>query len=151
MEQLEMFDGAEVWKDVPGYEGRYQVSDHGRVRSVDRVLEFSGYTTKTGKWKSASKRRFKGCLLAPGPQPSGHLSVAIGRRNSKQVHALVLLAFVGPCPEGHEVLHLNHNPADNRLTNLKYGTRSENVKMDYEVGVRKVHPNFIGSRWRQHA
>jgi hypothetical protein len=67
---------------------------------------------------------------------SGHLSVAIGKGNSRQVHQLVLEAFVGPCPEGYEVLHLNHEPSDNRLVNLKYGTRSENVRMDYAVGAR---------------
>lgn len=51
-------------------------------------------------------------------------------------------AFVGPCPAGHEVLHLNHTPGDNRRRNLKYGTRSENIKMDFAAGTRKKHPNF---------
>jgi hypothetical protein len=64
------------------------------------------------------------------------------------VHRLVLLAFVGPCPAGHEVLHLNHQPADNRLENLRYGTRSENIAMDWAVGTRRMHPNTIGARWR---
>ena len=45
-------------------------------------------------------------------------------------------AFVGPRPEGNEVLHLNGNPSDNRLENLKYGTRRENILMDYATGVR---------------
>lgn len=43
------------------------------------------------------------------------------------VHRLVALAFIGPCPEGMEVLHINGEPDDNRLENLRYGTRAENV------------------------
>jgi hypothetical protein len=137
----------EHWKDIPGYEGRYQVSDLGRVRSVDRLVEFPRYL-RDGAWRSASLRKRKGVLLRPGPMRSGHLTVALGRGNSRQVHQLVLLAFVGPCPEGHEVLHLDHDPKNNRLDNLKYGTRSENIKMDYAAGRRQVHPNLAGSRWR---
>ena len=87
-------------------------------------------------------------MLRPGATRSGHLSVAIGKNNSCAVHQLVMQAFVGPCPDGCEVLHLNHNPADNRLVNLKYGTRSENLKMDYAAGTRKVPEAFIGARWR---
>jgi len=51
-----------------------------------------------------------------------------------------MLAFVGVCPDRCEVLHLDHNPANNALTNLKYGTRGENVTMDYDVGTRKRKP-----------
>lgn len=59
-----------------------------------------------------------------------------------------MLAFEGPCPKGCEVLHLNHNPSDNRRANLKYGTRSENMKMDYAVGVRKSPTWLAGARWK---
>jgi hypothetical protein len=58
---------------------------------------------------------------------SGHLSVALGKGNSKQVHQLVLLAFRGPCPPGKESRHMNDIPGDNRLTNLRYGTRRQNM------------------------
>jgi len=116
----------EEWRDVPGYEGQYQVSDMGRVRSVDRVKTFPAYTTSGGIARAASVRRFKGKMLRPGPQPSGHLSVAIGKGNSRQVHQLVMEAFVGACPPEHEVLHGDGNPANNALTNLRYGTRKEN-------------------------
>lgn len=55
---------------------------------------------------------------------------------------------MGPCPAGHEVLHKDHNPANNKKRNLRYGTRGENVKADFIAGNRKVHANFIGARWR---
>jgi len=120
----------EVWKDIPGYEGRYQVSDQGRVRSLDHRVRLVSQGVET-------TRLVPGKILRPGPSSSGHLSVSLGKGNSKGVHTLVLLAFVGPPPEGHESLHLNHTPSDNRKVNLRYGTRSENVRMDYETGGRE--------------
>lgn len=131
----------EIWKDIPGYEGRYQVSDAGRVRSVDRPVRVVCHGVDTVPVA-------QGKVLRPGRNNSGHVTVALGRGNSRLVHQLVLEAFVGPCPNGCEVLHLNHQPADNRLSNLNYGTRSENLRMDWAAGRRTVHPNFIGARWR---
>lgn len=98
----------EIWKDVPGYEGQYRVSDAGNVMSY--------------------RQRAEGRLLRPGRMPMGHLSVALGRGNSQCVHKLVLLAFVGPPPPKQECRHLNGIPSDNRLVNLCWGTRSENIR-----------------------
>lgn len=131
----------EQWKDIPGYEGRYQVSDHGNVRSLPHRVRLVAHGKET-------TRLSPGRPLRPGRRPSGHTTVSLGRGKSVGVHQLVMLAFVGPCPDGCEVLHLDHNPANNGAANLRYGTRSENLAMDYEVGARKVHPNFIGARWR---
>ena len=110
----------ERWKPIPGYEGQYEVSDQGRVRSSTRLVMCEG--TVKGSYFSVKQGR----ILKPGRMPAGHLSVALGRRNSQCVHRLVLLAFVGPAPAGCECLHTNGNPADNRLINLRWGTRSEN-------------------------
>ena len=111
----------EIWKLVPGYDGKYEVSDQGQIRSY--------------------KRRPEGRILRPGRMPSGHLSVALGRKNSQCVHKLVLLAFVGAAPDKHECLHMNGNPADNRLSNLRWGTRSENMKDAYAHGARDRENN----------
>ena len=104
---------SERWRAVPGYVGLYEVSDLGRVRSIDRVLP----------------RRWRGRLLTPTAMSSGYLVVTLWR-NGKQrtwlIHRLVLLGFVGDPPDGHEALHLNGDNADNRLTNLTWGTHSEN-------------------------
>jgi len=110
----------EIWKDIPRYEGQYQVSTLGNVRSFRRSV--------------APK------LLKPGRMSGGHLSVALGRGNSRCVHELVLLAFVGPAPIKHECRHLNGNPVDNRLENLKWGTRSENIKDKTAHGLSKLKP-----------
>ena len=122
----------EEWRPVVGHEGAYEVSNWGHVRSVTRYVRLVAHGIET-------KRLSPGKLLKPGKQSSGHVSVAIGKGNSRVVHQLVLEAFVGPCPKNCESLHLNHNPADNRLANLRYGTRSENLKMDYEVGTRVAY------------
>lgn len=133
----------EQWKDIPGYKGRYQASTAGRVRSLDREVFVDERKSKRGSFM----RKCRGRILRPGPHSSGHLSVALGLGCSKMVHQLVLLTFVGPVPDGRETLHKNHKPTDNRLTNLKYGTRSENLKMDYAAGGRTAKRRaIVGTR-----
>jgi len=110
----------ERWKWVIGYEGFYQVSDLGRVRSVDRVVVHprSGPTKLVGR------------VLRPAPRDQvGHLTVNLckeGAGTSVYVHRLVMAAWVGPCPEGLEVCHGPNGVADNSISNLSYGTHSEN-------------------------
>jgi len=110
----------ETWADVPGFEGSYQVSDRGRVRSLDRVIKVDG---KRGRFEYVKR----GQMLAPQNDAHGYLHVAIGKGNVQKIHRLVLAAFVGPCPVGQEVRHMNGDSRDNRLANLVYGTRLENM------------------------
>lgn len=101
----------EIWRPVKGYEGLYEVSDQGRVRSLRR----SGTPGRV-----LTQQQSKGKL---------YLLVRLSRnsqRKIKTVHSLVLGAFVGPRPAHMEVRHLNGNAIDNRLTNLAYGTSLEN-------------------------
>ncbi len=79
-------------------------------------------------------RFFKGKILNPSKcDKNGHVGVWIrGLENEKKVversvHRLVMLAFVGLPPKGKEVRHINGIPTDNRLKNLVYGTRTENI------------------------
>lgn len=121
----------EQWRPVVGYEGSYEVSDLGRVRSLDR-------TTRDGK-------RLRGCVLKPFVMPSGHLRVGLsrGEGRTKKVHRLVLEAFIGPCPPEMEALHRNGVPGDCRLVNLRWGTKSEDARDQIAHGVhsmaRKTH------------
>ena len=125
----------EVWKAIPGYEGRYEVSDQGRVRSLDADVKC------IGPIKGEYYSRRKGRMLKPGRMPFGHLSVALGKGNSRCVHELVLLAFVGAPYAGRECLHRNGVPNDNRLVNLHWGTRSENMCDAYAHGARDREKN----------
>lgn len=112
----------ETWKPIAGYEGSYEVSDHGRVRSLDRIV--------TGA--NGIPMRISGRIRRPGTHiRSGHKQIILranGELFGRFVHRLVLEAFVGPCPEGMECCHNDGNPANNRLENLRWGTRSENVQ-----------------------
>lgn len=123
----------EEWKPIPGYEGSYEVSNQGRVRSLERID--SGGNHRRGK------------ILSPRKNPyRGHLAVLLykeDRRASQLVHRLVLEAFIGPCPEGMESCHWNDVSDDNRLVNLRWGTRSDNRKDSVRNGThnnaRKTH------------
>lgn len=132
----------EIWRDIPGYEGQYQVSDLGNVRSLDRFI-----TAKASSRAFAHMRFYAGKMLRPGPTGKhGHLTVALGKGNSVYVHLAVLLAFVGPVPEGQEGRHLNTLTSDNRLANLAYGTRSENNMDLHRNGRRRRDWNPETSR-----
>lgn len=122
---------SERWRPVPGYHGAYEVSDQGRVRS------WKVYRGKPGP------RILKGV-----PKVEGHLNVGLvdaeGRVRFRMIHALVLEAFVGPRPEwAEESRHLDGDPANNALANLRYGTRSENQLDSVRHGThhmaRKTH------------
>lgn len=106
----------EQWKPIPGYEGIYEVSAQGRVRSIDRL--------------DARGRRIRGRVLKPETNRYGHLQVGLwsgGEKCKAYVHRLALLAFIGPPPEGMEGCHNDGNPSDNRLENLRWDTRSANM------------------------
>ena len=126
----------EIWKDIPGYEGKYQASTLGKIKSLDRMVKYENH--RTG---SAYCRPMKGRILKPGTFcKSGHVSVVLGHgKNGSPVHQLVMKTFVGHPPKGMEVLHINGNPKDNRLSNLRYGTRTENILDVY----------WQGKKWRK--
>lgn len=127
----------ERWLPVVGFEGRYEVSDHGRVRSVDRSEIYVRKDQYSGRDLTIS-RILKGRLLRPGKSKSGHVTVAVGKGNSRLVHHLVLEAFVGPRPEGMEGRHRNDVPNQNDLQNLCWGTRSENLHDAVRNGKRAI-------------
>lgn len=127
----------EEWRPIPGFEGAYEVSDLGRVRSLERHVRL--VTRQAGE----TRRRVSPRILRPGPSSTGHLSVALGKSNSKGVHTLVMRAFVGEPPQGMEVRHRDGNPANNCLFNLQYGTRSENNKDTTLHGRRKLTPEQV--------
>lgn len=113
----------EQWKPIPDWEGLYEVSDQGRVRSLDReVAGRNRYGEIT--------RTLRGRVLKAPPNSDGYLMVSLCRDGSpvsRKVHVLVAVAFLGERPEGMDVCHNNGNPADNRLLNLRYDTRAENI------------------------
>jgi hypothetical protein len=109
----------EEWRDVAGYEGRYQVSSLGRVKSLDRVVR-----TKDGRLFS-----LRGIVLRDSPGTHGYPMLDLsknGQRKRIGVHIIVARAFIGPTPPGQEVRHQDGDRLNRRADNLEYGTRSQN-------------------------
>ena len=132
MADIELLEGEE-WRPVVGLEGEYEVSNMGRIRSLDRVL-----IDKNGR-----SMRYRGKLLTPRKlgRPKGNTNtsyryVYAGKRNNQLVHVLVAEAFIGPRPERHDVMHINGLRDDNRASNLRYGSRSENLRSTHLYGGR---------------
>lgn len=117
-------DGSEIWKTVADWEGFYEVSDHGRVRSMTRVLRLRN------AHGSINDRTFTGKLLAAHVSSNGYAIVSLTRPGQKpscqNVHTLVLLAFCGPPLPGQECCHGPAGPTVNTLANLRWGSRSSN-------------------------
>lgn len=118
--------GKEIWRFVPGYEGCYEVSSLGRVRSVDRVVLCR---RKGGIFEKRLLGSLKVQTVDNGKHAYGRLQVKLcraGKKKTHLVHRLVANAFLGPCPVGHEVAHFDGNPSNNRLDNIRYATPAEN-------------------------
>ena len=120
----------EVWKPVVGYEGLYEVSDAGRVRSLGRAYKMRN----SRKPEVIMDCVRKGRILKPGVTEGGYCQVMLyasdGTKRQPLVHRLVLEAFVGPCPDGMECHHDNRQPQDNRLCNLEWLTHDDNMRLD---------------------
>lgn len=111
----------EVWKSIPGYEGVYEASNLGRVRSLDRYVNIG----------NDARKLLRGQLIQPSPHSRGyhyHILYGKGKPKNRLAHRLVKEAFDGPCPPGMVVRHLNDDKIDNRLENLAWGTQSDNMR-----------------------
>lgn len=112
-----MISSTEVWKDIPGYEGRYQVSDMGRVKSLARVVS-------CGTWNKSQKER----VLKPG-LCKGYKQVVLckdGKREPRTVHRLVAQAFLENSDGKPQINHKDGDKENNRASNLEWATCSEN-------------------------
>lgn len=114
----------EIWKPVPGYGDFYEASNLGQIRVKDRTV------VRKHSTGGITNFFYKGRLLTPCKSDSlGHMVVHIGFNGQKKnvaVHKMVLLAFVGPPPDGMECCHNNGNASDNRLENLRWDTHFKN-------------------------
>lgn len=123
-------NGEVQWRPVVGYEGLYEVSSDGRVRSLDRI-------TRHG-------RRRKSQILSLATITGGYQSAELYRDGVGRMRAVSVLAaeaFFGPKPNGYDVCHNDGNPSNNALENLRYDTRANNQ------ADRKIHgTHCIGER-----
>ena len=127
----------EIWKDIPGYEGRYQASTEGRIRSLDHV---------THQIPSNGKKEYyqlkKGKILKSCEGTNGYPYVGLRKEQKSDnatwlpVHHLVALTFIGQRPEKAHICHTNGDKKDNRVENLRYDTPIENGRDVYRCGGR---------------
>lgn len=114
----------EVWKDIPGYEGLYQVSNTGKIKSMNY-----GRTGAPG-------------ILTPGNAGSGYKCVELSNADKKLrkhlVHRLVWKTFVGPIPEGMQINHKDENKSNNSLENLEVVTPKQNMNF----GTRNIRASL---------
>lgn len=131
----------EMWVDVDGYEGIYQISNKGNVRSLDRYV-----VTKNGR-----RNFYHGKILKQSSDKDNYLSIELwrnGQAKRVRVHRLVTKTFIGsPSKEQAQVNHKNGKPYDNRVENLEWCTPSENMQHAYDSGliINNVVPDNTGA------
>lgn len=124
----------EIWKDIPGYEDYYQASTLGRIRSVDREVSYLSGKNKvprTDFWPSQIKTlRYR---------KDGYLQVNLSKNSKKSyfpVHKIIARVFLGEVPKKMDICHNNGDRSDNRVSNLRYDTRKNNLSDAISHGTR---------------
>jgi hypothetical protein len=131
--QLTLSLDPEEWRPIPGYEGVYEASSHGRIRRLDGVVLVYGLHPRPHKGR---------ILRAAQSRATLYLSVALslaGKVESIPVHRLVAVAFLGaPQPGKNNVNHIDGTRTNNRAENLEWTSASENGKHAYRIGLQHV-------------
>lgn len=130
----------EIWKDIPEYEGYYQVSNLGNVRSIDRIIEHS----RLGQVKR------KGKILKPGLDGVGYYFVVLSKNGILKpvnIHKLVAITFLGhkPCGYKEVVDHINNDKSNNSSDNLQLISVRENTSKDRFCGASE----YVGVSWNK--
>lgn len=118
----------ELWKDINGYEGYYQISSQGNVRSVDR---FDGVHDR------------KGTVIKPNLKQNGYLQVGLRKHNTRKwfgVHRLVAIHFIENPNNKPQVNHIDGNKQNNTIENLEWVTEKENQTHAAKRGLRDNMP-----------
>lgn len=122
----------EIWKDIKDFEGMYQVSNLGRVRSVDRL--------------DSNGRLHKGAIRAIRDNRDGYKIVELCKDNkvkSYRVHRLVATAFIDNPDDKPEVHHVDSDRGNNKLDNLRWVTHKENNNFPEHIEALKKNPNWL--------
>lgn len=132
----------EIWRAIPDYEGLYEVSTHGRVRSIDRVV--TQFSAKAGKTVPLHR---KGRVLRPNVGPHGYLLVSLskdGVAKTRRVNRLVCSAFFGQQPETMLACHCDGDKTNNFLTNLRWDTAANN-QADRRLHGTHLYGEMVGT------
>lgn len=136
----------EIWKDIPNYEGEYQVSNLGRVKSLGRIVK-----------SRLINRHTEDKILKQHITKDGYPSISLGGKNrtKKSIHQLVAMAFLGHIPNGlaMQVNHIDGNPLNNNLSNLevvtaRYNTADAFLRKNTTSKYTGVHWKANKQKWR---
>ena len=128
----------EIWKDVEGYEGYYQVSDYGRVKSLDRLITQRNY-----------KRLMRGKILRPTLDGHGYHVYGLskkGKVKNYRSHVLVAMAFLNHKPNGFELVvdHKDDDPSNNNVDNIQIVTHRYNISKS-----KRGNSKYTGVCWHK--
>lgn len=124
----------EIWKDIAGYEGVYQVSNFGRIKTLAHWQVYA----------NGDKHSYKERIRTPGIGPTGYLSIRLGSRGREAgVHRFVAETFIPRVSGKNDVNHIDGDKSNNRVDNLEWVNRKENMKhcrkiLKKEVGKAKT-------------
>ena len=134
----------EIWKDVPDYEGYYQASNLGRVRSLDRTVTYSnGYD-----------RFYKGRVIKGSVNKEGYRQASFsfnGKSRNFKFSQIVAMAFLGHEPNGHNFVvdHINGDRSDDRLENLRVVTNRANSTTCFRSNEESFSSQYVGVNWNK--
>ena len=131
----------EIWKDINSYEGIYQISNYGRIRSLTRYVNCSP--------DNSFGHILKGKILKQGDNGNGYKYISLkknGKRKNFYVHFLVAEAFIGERPRGADINHIDCNKSNNTLKNLEYISRQENINHAVKNGLLKNRNHAKGEK-----
>lgn len=134
----------EIWKDIPGYEGKYKASNLGRIKSLDRKFEFDTWILNQHMKAPVLRKRTKtviGKIKTLSNGGHGYKVCNLGLKNLNSVHRLVAMAFINNTENKRCVNHKNGIKADNRVENLEWATYLENLVHAHKTGLNKNHGN----------
>lgn len=130
----------EIWKDIAGYEGIYQASNLGRVRSLDRI--------------DCRGRTLKGRMIKPYRDgKEGYVAISLNKNreeNRVKLHRLIASVFIRPPLDGEQVNHINGVRDDNHLSNLEWVTCQQNIRHSFDVLNKKPSGGHTGKTGRKH-
>ena len=132
----------EVWRDVVGHEGAYEVSNLGRIKSLQRIV---------GRCDGFSQPLKEKILKTP-PNSDGYPTILLnknGTRKSIKVHQLVAMAFLNHIPDGNKIVvdHINGIKTDNRIENLRIVTQRFNCTVGHRINEGRLSSKYVGVGW----
>lgn len=124
----------EIWKDIDEFKGMYQVSNYGRIKSLERIVE------RNNKGKTKVNEKILKTYINKKTGYCYAMFSILGKNKIRHIHRLVAKAFIPNPQNKKDINHKDCNRTNNYIDNLEWCTRSENIKYGFKYG--KIKCNF---------